>query len=210
MQPRDGSWDAWRKTAPEGFRFAVKVHRYITHLKRLNDCEASLERGIQSARRLGPHLGPLLFQLPPNFKRTAANAGRLNAFLEQLPRDIEAAFELRDKSWFVDETFQTLKRHRVALCAFDSPKLKSPLLTTASFAYMRFHASGAPRGGNYSNAMLSRWADGLRRLASGVDEVYVYFNNDAFGHAVRNAITLTEMLGADAVRPERAVSDAVA
>jgi uncharacterized protein YecE (DUF72 family) len=201
MQPSEKSWDGWRETAPEGFRFAVKAHQYITHRKGLRDCEDSLERAITAARRLGPYLGPLLFQLPARFRRTEENAGRLEAFLELLPAGIDAAFEFRDKSWFVDGTFDVLRRHGVALCSFDSPKLECPLVATAAFAYIRFHGSGAAHGGNYSHRILRRWAERLRWLAKDLDDVYVYFNNDAFGHAVRNAETLSKMLEGETVQP---------
>ena len=202
MQPGDKSWDGWRETAPPGFRFAVKAHQYITHWKRLKDCEASLERVIESARRLGPHLGPLLFQMPPQFKRTEANAGRLESFLGLLPDRPKTAFEFRDKSWFVDETFDLLRCYNVAFCVFDSPKLKSPLMTTAPFAYVRFHGSGAAHGGNYSDEALRRRAERLRDLAMGLSDVYVYFNNDAFGHAVNNALTLRRLLNKETPEAE--------
>jgi uncharacterized protein YecE (DUF72 family) len=210
MQPSDKSWDGWRDKAPRDFRFAVKAHQYITHWKRLKDCEASLERVIESARRLGPHLGPLLFQMPPQFKRTEANAGRLESFLELLPDKPQAAFEFRDKSWFVDEIFDLLRRHNVACCVFDSPKLKSPLVATASFAYVRFHGSAAAHGGNYGDKALRRWAERLQELAKGLNDVYVYFNNDAFGHAVNNALTLRRMLNVDAPDAEIAAVSAQA
>jgi uncharacterized protein YecE (DUF72 family) len=176
MQPREESWKAWRKTAPQGFRFAVKAHRYITHLKRLKDCEDSVERAIKSARHLGPRLGPLLFQLPPQFKRTAEDAERLEALLELLPRDVGCAFEFRDKSWFGQQSLDQLHRHNVAFCSFDSPKLKSPLVATTTFGYMRFHGSRTEHGGNYSDRALRDWAERLRGLASDLDDLYVYFN----------------------------------
>jgi uncharacterized protein YecE (DUF72 family) len=203
MQPSKKSWDGWRETAPKGFRFAVKAHQYITHWKRLKGCEDSLERVLISARGLGPHLGPLLLQLPARFKRTEENAGRLKSFLELLPDGLDSAFEFRDKSWFVDDTYDSLRRHGVAFCSFDSPKLGCPLVATAAFAYVRFHGSGAANGGNYSDRVLRRWAERLRGLAKDREDVYVYFNNDALGHAVSNAETLSEMLEGDAVRPAR-------
>src|SRR3972149_2892532 len=104
MQPSAKSWEHWRETAPEGFRFAVKAHRYLTHRKRLKDCEDSLERVATAARRLKSRLGPVLFQLPPYFKRNDENAESLEAFLELLPRDLLCAFKFRVRSWFGEET----------------------------------------------------------------------------------------------------------
>jgi len=196
MQPSEKSWGRWRELAPEGFRYAVKAHRYLTHRKRLKDCEDSLERVVKSARRLDTHLGPLLFQLPPYFKRSGEHATRLESFLELLPTDLPCTFEFRDKSWFGDDTFEVLRRHRAAFCSYDKPGLDCPLVATAGFAYMRFHGSGAGHRGNYTDRMLEDWAGRLRRLAKEVDDVYVFFNNDAFGHAVANAIKLGGLLGA--------------
>jgi uncharacterized protein YecE (DUF72 family) len=120
----------------------------------------------------------------------------LESFLAVLPRNVEWAFEFRDKSWFVDDTFDALRRRDGAFCCFDSPRLECPLVATASFAYVRFHGSGVRNGGNYSDRLLEDWAKRLRRLAEDVDNAYVYFNNDPFGHAVRNAMTIADMLGA--------------
>jgi uncharacterized protein YecE (DUF72 family) len=203
MQPSEKSWDRWRLAAPEGFRYAVKAHRYVTHLKRLADCADSLDRVVESSRRLGPHLGPLLFQLPPSFKRTPEHSARLESFLRLLPRDVSCAFEFRDKSWFADDTFEQLRCSGAAFCSFDSPKLKSPLIATAPFAYMRFHGSEAMYGGDYSTRQLEKSAKRLNELAAGVDDIYVYFNNDLFGHAVRNAIALSDMVGNRVVRLEQ-------
>jgi uncharacterized protein YecE (DUF72 family) len=110
IQPSEQSWDRWREIAPEGFWYAVKAHRYLTHRKRLQDCEDSLERVIRSARRLNSHLGPLLFQLPPYFKRTEEHTRRVNSFLQLLPRELLCTFEFRDKSWFGEETTEMLRR----------------------------------------------------------------------------------------------------
>lgn len=201
MQPSDTSWDSWRVAAPKEFRYAVKAHQYITHWKRLRDCEESLERGIKAARRLGGHLGPMLFQLPPQFKRTDETADRLDSFLGLLPGSLDSVFEFRDKSWFVEETFEVLRRRNVAFCSFDSTKLDSPLVATADFAYVRFHGTGARDQGNYPDSMLKEWASRLKKVASDVDDAYVYFNNDARANAVANAMTLSEMLGVSLAEP---------
>jgi uncharacterized protein YecE (DUF72 family) len=198
MQPSEKSWEHWRETAPDGFRFAVKAHRYLTHRKRLKNSADSLERVIKSARLLKSRLGPVLFQLPPYFKRNEENAERLESFLDMLPRDLLCSLEFRDGSWFGEETLAQLRRHRSAFCSYDMTGVDVPLVPTAGFAYVRFHGPGARYRGNYSDRMLESWARRLRRLVSEVDDVYAYFNNDALGHAVNNAMTLRRMLG-DAV-----------
>jgi uncharacterized protein YecE (DUF72 family) len=159
---------------------------------------------VTSARRLKSRLGPVLFQLPPYFKHSDEHAKRLEEFLMLLPQDLQCAFEFRDKSWFGEETMAQLRRHRVAFCSYDMPGVDCPLVATADFAYMRFHGAGARYRGNYTDMMIEDWAGRLRGLAKGLDDVYVYFNNDAFGHAVNNAMTLGRMLGADVLEAEPA------
>lgn len=198
-QPKDSTWDSWRDTAPEGFRFAVKASRFITHIKRLADPEDSLDRFLGGARRLGDRLGPALYQLPGAFQRTEENVRRLETFLSLLPGDVQHAVEFRHDSWFVEETEALLRRHDVAFCAFDMVDMECPLWVTARFAYMRFHGSEAMYESNYTDEMLDSWADRLRAACEGAEEAYVYFNNDALGYAVANARGLGERLGSLAV-----------
>ena len=195
-QPRTSTWELWRATAPDGFRFAVKASRFLTHIRRLAEPKEPLDRFLAGARLLGDRLGPVLYQLPPGFHRTPENVGRLEAFLPLLPGDVLHAVEFRHASWFVDETADLLRRHGVAFCSFDMVGLECPLLATAAFAYVRFHGSDAPYAGNYTEEMLEAWAARLRALARDVDEVYAYFNNDALGCAIANARTLSKMLTA--------------
>ena len=193
-QPSDDAWELWRGTAPEGFVFAVKASRFITHIKRLKEPDDSVERAVTAARKLGPHLGPLLYQMPPTFRREVENVGRLVEFVQRLPAGVCHVIEFRHESWFVEETFALLERHGVGFCAFDMPGLECPVRATGRVGYMRFHGSGQRYGGNYTEAMLRDWAGKLRTLAKGREDVYVYFNNDIGGHAPRNALTLREML----------------
>jgi len=195
-QPRASTWDLWRETAPAGFRFAVKVNRFITHIKRLGDCAESLDRFLAGARRLGDRLGPVLYQMPPAFHRTAENVARMKAFLPLLPKELMHAFEFRHKSWFVDETMDELRQHGVAFCSYDMVGLECPLTATAPYAYMRFHGSEARYASNYTDEMLEGWAARLRALSGEVEDVSVYFNNDAWGFAAANAAKLAELLGA--------------
>lgn len=193
-QPKEKTWDGWREAAPEGFRYAVKANRFITHIQRLKDCAAAVERFMEGALRLGERLGPVLYQLPPGFHRTDENAERLDAFLSVLPAAVKNAIEFRHKSWFGPETAAQLKRRGAAFCSFDMPRMECPLVVTAPFAYMRFHGSAERYASNYTDEMLTGWATRLRRLGEEVDEVYIYFNNDAQAFAVRNALKLAEIL----------------
>jgi uncharacterized protein YecE (DUF72 family) len=192
--PSDHAYDAWHMSAPDGFRFAVKAHRYLTHRKRLNDPDEPLERVIKGARRLREHLGPILFQLPPYFRRTTENVARLEAFLEMLPGDLKHAVEFRHPSWWGEETLTALRRHGVAFCWHDMSGAQVPLGTTAPFVYWRFHGGSKKYRGNYPLSSLETAADRIRELAPDVEDVWVYFNNDIGGHAVANARTLRELL----------------
>jgi uncharacterized protein YecE (DUF72 family) len=194
-QPTDHAWKFWRETAPEGFCYAVKASRYLTHLKRLDGPEGPLRRFIEGAEKLEEHLGPLLYQLPGNFHRTEQNIERLRHLLAILPKNHRHAIEFRHDSWFVEETFRELESGGAALCVFDLPGSKCPLRSTADFAYVRFHGTGPRYSGNYTGALLEDWASRLRDLGRGLEDVYVYFNNDVDGHAVDNAARLAELLG---------------
>jgi uncharacterized protein YecE (DUF72 family) len=187
-QPTERSWDRWRATVPDGFRFAVKASRFLTHIKRLEDPGDSIERVVEGARRLGDRLGPILYQLPPNFMRTAENVERLEGLLALLPPDLQHAVEFRHRSWFNDATYEVLRARRVAICMFHMPHLETPEVATARFAYLRFHGSGSTYGGDYPDDVLRNWAGRIERL-NGVDEAWVYFNNDIGGYAVENAKT---------------------
>src|SRR5688572_19492315 len=115
--PTAKTTEAWRAQAPAGFAYALKASRRITHDRRLKDCAESLTYFCDAARGLGPHLGPLLFQLPPTFK---VDLPRLEAFLALLPNDLRAAFEFRHDYWLNDDVYGALKKHRAALCIADS------------------------------------------------------------------------------------------
>jgi len=195
-QPSEKSWDNWRESVPAGFRFAVKAHRHLTHLRRLKDPGDSLRRVIEGAERLGPTLGPILYQLPPGFHRTAENVERLERFLEMLPSRHRHAFEFRHNSWFGAETLDLLRGHRAAFCSFDMPGMDCPLVATARFAYIRFHGTGPRYSGRYTDGMLEDWAARIRSLAARLNDVFIYFNNDIGGHAVDNAQTLASLLSA--------------
>jgi uncharacterized protein YecE (DUF72 family) len=185
--PRRASAERWAEETPEGFLFAVKVSRYITHIKRLQDVSEHLPLLYERIEPLRPKLGPLLWQLPPTFK---ADLGRLAAALEELPRGERHAFEFRHPSWFVEETYTLLREHEAALVIVDAEKIE----VTAPFAYVRFHAGIRGRNGNYSHRELDEWAGRLRRLTEEAD-VYAYFNNDWEGYAVENARYLASLLG---------------
>jgi uncharacterized protein YecE (DUF72 family) len=187
----------WVVESPAGFLFAVKMSRYVTHLKRLTEVEPSLQLFTSRIEPLvaSPKLGPVLWQLPGNFHRDDA---RLASTLAHLPPG-RHCFEFRHESWFVPEVYELLREHGVALVIGDDPR--RPFQTrelTADWTFVRFHGGVGPRG-DYTEEQLESWARWLEGL--GVDR-YVYFNNDWEGFAVRNALWLKERLGDQAPPPE--------
>jgi uncharacterized protein YecE (DUF72 family) len=192
--PRRSSVARWVQQSPRNFVFAIKGSRYLTHIKRLQDLGLGLERFLACIDPLlgSPKLGPLLWQLPPNFKR---DDERLANALARRPTAQRHAFEFREPSWFHKDVYALLREHRVALVIGDRPEVhafQSHELTT-DFTFVRFH-SGAKGGfGNYSDAELETWA---RRFEGWSREVaiYAYFNNDWEGFAPRNAAWLKRRL----------------
>lgn len=183
--PRQTTIDRWARQAPEGFIYAVKAHRSITHIKRLKAVEQQVKAFSNLVAGLRPHLGPVLYQLPPGLKKDIA---LLSSFLATLPDGLQAAVEFRHRSWYEDSVFDALKRHGVALCLHDMSESSTPLLVTAGFVYIRFHGPSGRYRGSYSDQTLSEWARWVRSQ-TGIHSVHAYFNNDVGGHAVSNALT---------------------
>ncbi len=189
--PSEETFDMWRTQAPAGFVYAVKANRYITHIRRLRDCAEPLERFLARVRRLGTALGPILYQLPPRWK---PNLDRLSSFLALLPTGLIHVMEFRDPRWFIPEVFDLLQKHGVGFCIYHMPEQETPLAVTADTVYIRFHGTGVLYGGSYPDENLLLWTRRIRAWIQQGYHVYVYFNNDAYGHAVRNALTLKNML----------------
>ena len=190
--PSEKAFAQWRDSVPENFRFAVKVSRFITHIKRLRNVEEPMDNFLSRARGLNHKLGPLLYQLPPNIPRRDE---LLESFLKLLPRGLSHTFEFRHKSWFDQGIFDLLRHYGAGLCAFDMPDFTTPLMATSDFAYIRFHGSAGLYWSCYSDQELESWAQRISEIAREVNSVYIYFNNDAQGFAVSNARTLAGMLG---------------
>jgi uncharacterized protein YecE (DUF72 family) len=192
--PKRDAVARWVEQAPEDFLFAVKMSRYVTHLKRLTDLEGSLARFYERIEPLtrSPKLGPVLWQLPPNFKR---DDDRLATALAALPPG-RHCFEFREPSWYVDEVYELLRAHDAALVIPDSPKYPFRTLElTADWTFVRFHHGSRGRRGNYSETELEEWAHRIEAWRREVD-VYAYFNNDWEGFAFENGRWLKRRLNA--------------
>jgi uncharacterized protein YecE (DUF72 family) len=185
--------ERWRDIAGDGFVFAVKASRYITHMKKLNDPEESLDRLLGRVEALGSALGPILFQLPP---RWHCNADRLASFLQQLPDGHRYTFEFRDPSWLVGEILAALRGAGAAFCIYDLAGEVSPKEITADFVYIRLHGPDGPYQGSYDAQSLAGWAGAISAWRDRGLDVYCYFDNDEAGYAPRNAARLAEMLEA--------------
>jgi uncharacterized protein YecE (DUF72 family) len=192
--PTEKAVAGWVAETPEEFTFTVKVSRYITHVKRLKEPKKYTERFFKSIRPLvkSKKLGPVLWQLPPNFKR---DDERLAGALEAAPEG-RHAFEFRHESWFSDDVYDLLRSHGAALVLADDPERpRPPHVRTADWTFVRLHRGGQGRRGRYSPEEIKTWA---RRIAQWrrETEVYAYFNNDWEAFAPANAQRLKDALGA--------------
>ena len=192
--PAESAVRGWVENSPDGFCFAVKISRYMSHIKRLTMVETGLRRFYEPLEPLAESgkLGPLLWQFPPNFHR---DTERLAAALAEVPAG-RHAFEFRHESWFADEVYELLREHGAALVIGDESSrwISTPPVRTADWTYIRFHHGSRGRHGNYSDAEIDSWA---RRLAQWRrdTEIFAYFNNDWQGFAIRNAKHLQAKLG---------------
>jgi uncharacterized protein YecE (DUF72 family) len=191
--PKRDAVAAWVDETPEGFVFAVKASRYLTHMKRLTDLDRGVQRFYERIEPLvdSPKLGPVLWQLPETFRR---DDERLGSALEQLPPG-RHCFEFRHESWFTPAVYALLRENGAALVVGDHPA--RPFQTyelTADWTFVRFHHGSRGRGGNYSERELETWQRRIAQWRRRV-EVLAYFNNDWEGYAVRNALRLKSLLG---------------
>ena len=188
----------WREQAPRHFVYAVKASRFLTHMKKLKDPEDPLHRFYTQARHLGPHLGPILYQLPP---RWPLDLERFEIFLKAVRRvsrvvDLHAphVVEFREPSWYDDRVFALLESYKVALCLHDMQGSATGKIVAGPFIYTRFHFGTRKYGGAYDDRRLDDWAGWLaERAQSGLD-VFAFFNNDSGGHAPRDAVRLRSLI----------------
>lgn len=188
--PSIKTFQRWRNTAPRKFIFSVKASRYITHVKKLKVDTDGVRLFLKHARNLKEKLGPVLFQLPPQWK---LNLERLEIFLSKLPKKHRYTFEFHDHTWFDDRVYQLLGKYNCAFCIYDLESFISPLKVTADFVYVRLHGPMVRYGGSYTKRALVKWAKRIRNWVADGKDVYVYLNNDARGNAALNALLLREL-----------------
>jgi uncharacterized protein YecE (DUF72 family) len=188
MLPKEATFDRWRAITPRGFVFVVKASRYITHIRRLRDAKDSVDLFWSRATRLREKLGPVLFQLPPNFR---ADPPLLKEFLAILPTGMRPAFEFRDDSWSDDRVFDLLDRAAAAWVLADRPGWRVPLVVTGGWSYLRFH-QGRPTHPAYSRRKLRTWAERIAGLPA--EDAYAFFNNDERAAAPADALALMDLL----------------
>ncbi|HWM46964.1 MAG TPA: DUF72 domain-containing protein [Xanthobacteraceae bacterium] len=183
---------SWHDQTPDDFVFAWKASKFITHWKRLTEkCDNSIALMETRLDLLGKKLGPVLFQLPPQFR---ANRERLAAFLKMLPRKRRYAFEFRHPSWYAADILRLLSDHDVALCLSDHRDAPAPWEVTAGHVYLRGHGPTGAYRDRYPEATLRRWAQDVRRWQRGRRDVFVYFDNDQKSAAPKDARRLIELL----------------
>ncbi len=181
--PKPEMVQSWTARVPPAFQFVLKAPRRITHDRRLADIEETLGYFLNAAMSLGDHRGPLLFQLPPNFKRDDA---RLETFLAQLPATVQAAFEFRNASWFNDAVFAILRSRQAALCIADTEDgIDTPFVATAPWGYFRL------RDVDYADGQLESWI--TRARAQGWSEAFVFFKHEDEARGPEFARRFTEL-----------------
>lgn len=206
--PYEALFKRWYQRVPDDFIFTIKGSRFITHVKKLNDCKEPLELFLSRAKNLKEKLGTILWQLPPRFTAKPEKLEKFCALLRLFGDSLRHSFEFRDESWFSSEIYEILKKNNMALVICDYPfQLTSAskkieegkrkviyVPETADFVYLRRHGATALYSSSYSDEQLEQDASQIKNWLENGKDVYVYFNNDAEGYAVKNALKLKELI----------------
>jgi uncharacterized protein YecE (DUF72 family) len=190
--PLPGTFDKWYKETPDDFAFSLKGSRFISHIKRLSDVAEPLNLFFERALRLREKLKVVLWQFSPGFK---IEIERLKKFLDLLkPHPVRNTLEFRHESWITDKTVDICKKRNVSICMADWPEFIDDLPVTSDFVYIRRHGEGGSYATDYSKAALKKDAKRIKKHLKDGKDVFIYFNNDAYGYAPKNAKELMEML----------------
>ena len=183
--PSQKTIDNWKQLTPDNFRFALKAPQKITHWMKLRECADTLRFFCDTVLALGEKLGPVLFQLPPNFKR---DDYVLADFVNCFPSGLRAAFEFRHESWFDDEIFSCLKSRNVALCLNETADFAAPKISTADYGYLRL------RREDYAKIDIEHWAEFVRGQNPHWKDVFVYFKHEEAGIGPKLALQMMKLL----------------
>ncbi len=187
--PRPATVRGWVRNAGPDFRYTVKVNQEITHERRMVRTKRLLKSFYEIGSILGPQLGCFLFQFPPSYKFTAA---RLKSIVSQLDPKWRNVVEFRHKSWWRKTVFRAFAQHRIIFCTVSAPRLPETIPPEGDIIYLRMHGRTRWYRHDYTTDELTQWA---QRLASaGAKEIWVYFNNDREGFALKNASELSGLL----------------
>lgn len=197
----EGTYKTWDRMTPSGYKFSLKLNKFITHTHRLALNDETIEKIhfiLQTTQVLDDKLGAILIQLPASFRY---DLDRVNTFLNfftaevrSLPHPLDVAIEFRNKHWFTDELFAVLEKHNVALVAGHSSRWPEMRRITADITYIRMHGPEKLFASSYSKEQLQELANYITSLPKKVKRVYVYFNNDFHGYALRNGQDLANIL----------------
>jgi uncharacterized protein YecE (DUF72 family) len=191
--PERETFAKWYLSTPDDFVFSLKGSRFITHVKKMKDCEEPIEAFFSRASVLKEKLGVILWQLPPTFN---IDLERFKEFLDALrPYGIRNTFEFRNKTWINKKIFTLLEKENVAFCMADHPDFLNNLPVTADFIYMRRHGEGGSYATSYNTESLKEDAKFIKANLKKKKDVFMYFNNDAFGYAPKNAAELIDLMG---------------
>lgn len=198
--PKKEVFESWYKRTPKKFVFAVKGSRFITHIKRLKDCREPLTLFFDHASGLKEKLGVVLWQLPPRFRFQKERLEEFSVLLSTLPRakNYRHAFEFRDESWSCHEAFRVLEEFGFIFCIAHGSSFPLIERITSDVVYLRLHG-GEWHGSNYSDKELRQWTEKIQNWRKKRKAVFAYFNNDAYGFAVKNALTLRKWVSHDEI-----------
>lgn len=206
----EGTYKTWDSKTPAGYKFSMKLNKIITHTNRLQVTDEVRERVhyiLESTQVLGEKLGAMLIQLPASFKYDVQTLQIFLAFFTQAVRaydhHFDIAIEFRNKYWFTDDVYALLKKYNVALVAGQSSRWPGVRQVTADIAYIRMHGPEKLFASSYPQEQLQEWADYITGIAPSVKRVYIYFNNDFHGYALKNGMALAGLLNATPVVPSK-------
>ncbi len=191
--PKESTIKKWFEISADNFLYSAKVPRLITHLKKLSNCNEELKRFLDTISKLDKKLGILLFQMPPSFKFSQENIEKILSIKEQI-RNFNFTFEFRHQSWFENE-ISILTENKLSIATVSAPRLKFKIFDSSSHIYIRLHGKNAWYSYDYTEEELHEIAKLIFPLLEKEKTIWIYFNNDFGGFAVKNAMRLKEILG---------------